>query len=103
MVDHLKKYNDECENFERQRRAWLRISGFVAIAILIIIADWGYVQNNKHLWILFSAGTVLSLVWWYWTMMVIRRLLTHQQAITSIMIEMFSAVKEVKETMRQDR
>jgi len=103
MVEHLKKYTQECEEFERQRRAWLRISGFVAVAILLIIADWGYVQNSKHLWILFSVGTVLSLVWWYWTMMVIRRMLTHQRAITDVMIDMFSAVKEVKETIRQDR
>lgn len=103
MVEHLKKYSEECNEFERQRTAWLRISGFVAIAILIIIADWRYAQDNKHLWILFSFGIVLSLVWWYWTMMVIRRLLTHQQAITNVMIDMFSAVREVKETIDKDR
>lgn len=102
MVEHLKKYNEECEDFERQRRAWLRISGFVAIAILIIIADWSYVQDNRHLWILFSAGTVLSAIWWYWTMIVIRRMLSHQRAITDIMIEMFSDVKEVKKTITKD-
>ena len=102
MVDHLKKYNEECEEFERQRLAWLRISGFVAIAVLLVIADWGYVQNEKYLWVLFSIGTTVSAIWWYWTMIVIRRMLSHQRAITDIMVEMFTDVKEVKKTLHQD-
>ena len=102
MIENLKKYNEECEEFEKQRVAWLRISGFVALIILLIIADWRYVQDQKYLWILFSAGCTISIVWWYWTMMVIRRMLAHQRIITEIMIEMFSAVKEVKETIYQD-
>lgn len=96
MVNLIKSHLEELKEINRQRVIWLRLSGFVALAILAIIVDWNYVKDTKWGWIVVSVGLVLSLLWWFWTMIVIRRLISQKTIETEALVEIITDVKEIK-------
>jgi Flp pilus assembly protein TadB len=99
MVKNLEQNLKDCEKFEKQRTAWLRISGFIAIVILVVIVDWSFVTTSKESWILFSSGITMALIWWYWTMMLIRRLLKHNTELAKILLDLHHDVKDIKKEL----
>jgi hypothetical protein len=99
MIDRLKQYISDCENYEKQRIAWLRLSGFVAVAVLIVIADWSQIERSGLMWYLISAGLLVIVVWWYWTMMIIRTLLNQKKTMTHLLVEMNDDLQKLKEKM----
>lgn len=99
MIDRLKQYIAECEKYEKHRIAWLRLSGFVAVAVLIVIADWSHIERSGLVWYLISAGLLVIVVWWYWTMMIIRTLLNQKKSMTQLLIEMNEDLRKLKEKM----
>jgi C4-dicarboxylate transporter len=103
MVHHLTKYIEECELYEKQRIFWLRISGFVSVVVLLIIAEWHVVDNTKIEWFLVSGGLTLMVIWWYWTMMIIRRLLLHKKVMARLLIDMSEEFSKLAENFRQSR
>lgn len=102
MVKELSKYIEECELYERQRIFWLKISGFVAVAVLFIIAEWHMVDNTKIEWILVSGGLTLMIIWWYWTMMVVRRLLLHKKVMARLLLDLSDEFSKLAENFRQN-
>jgi O-antigen/teichoic acid export membrane protein len=103
MVEQLTKYIEECELYEKQRIFWLRISGFVAIVVLLVIAEWHMVDNTKIEWLLVTGGLTLIVIWWYWTMMIIRRLLLHKKVTARMLLEMSEEFSKLAENFRQGR
>jgi ABC-type bacteriocin/lantibiotic exporter with double-glycine peptidase domain len=104
MVDllkqHLEQHLKQLEDIDRQRLFWLRISGFIAVSILFIIVDWKFVQSYDLSWIFITAGLISAVTWWYWTMMIIRKLLNHKTVESIIMIELVSEIKEIKKEVK---
>ena len=102
MVNLIKTQLEELKEINRQRIAWLKISGFVALAILIIIIDWTYVKHTPWGWGVISLGLILSIVWWYWTMMVIRKLIDQKSLETASLIEIINDIKEIKKEVQEN-
>jgi hypothetical protein len=102
MVNLLKEHIKELEQFNLYRIFWLRLSGFVAIAIILIVLDWAVIGNNNFLWIPVSAGLVLSVAWWYWTMMIVRQLLHHRLIELEILKEIIIDISEIKKNFNQN-
>lgn len=100
MVDSLKQHLKQLEDFERQRVFWLRISGFVAISILLVIIDWNFIHAYSLTWFFVTVGLLTSIVWWYWTMMFIRKLINHKTVEATIMSEMITEIRAVKEEVK---
>ena len=100
MVNTLKKHIKNLEQFDKHRIFWLRLSGFVAIAILLTVIDWALLGVNNIYWVLVSTGLVLSAIWWYWTMRLVKELLTHRMAEIQILSEIVSDIKEIKDDVK---
>ena len=100
MANLIKQNIEELKELDKQRIAWLRISGFVALVIVLIIVDWQYVKDTKWGWLVVVGGITISAVWWYWTMIVIRKLLNQKTIETETLIEIINDVKEIKEDVK---
>lgn len=101
MVKNLNKHIQEIKQFDRDRIFWLRLSGFVAIVILLLVIDWAFLGINNFYWILVSVGMVLSATWWYWTMKLIRELLAHRLIEIEILSELVNDVKEIRKDVKK--
>lgn len=100
MVKTLQKHLNDIKQFDKDRIFWLRLSGFVAIAILLIVADWTLIGTNSVYWVLVSTGLVLSAIWWYWTMKMVRALLNHRLAEVEILSDIINDIKEIKQDVK---
>jgi biotin transporter BioY len=101
--EELDKVKIEIDTANNQRRIWLFFSSLIFIVVLAYIIGWHWVHelNNPWLeWSLISIGLVITVNWWYWTMSVIKRNLYHQNNIVSILEEIVSNVKEVKQNIQ---
>lgn len=96
MAENIKQYIKEFEKIEKQRIAWLRLSILVAIAMLAIVLDWTYISNNQHLWFLFFLGLGLSIVWWYWTMMLVKKIIRIKQELLHLVIELTENISKTR-------
>ncbi len=101
MVDKLKTGIEKLETLNKQRIIWLRLSGFVVIAILAIIFDWHYVQDTKWEFLVFSSGMILSVLWWYWTMIILRHLIEQKKAESAVIIDIVEDIREIKESVKK--
>lgn len=97
----IKKHLEQIEKFDSQRKNWLRLSAFVVITILGIIWDWRHIQEYNLTWWIGSAGLIVAVLWWYWTMIVIRLLLTHRVHEAELLYEIVSDIKEIKKDIQE--
>ena len=101
MKQKLKSHVAELEKFNKERIFWLRLSGFVAISILLIILDWTILGQNKTFWILVSLGLTLSVTWWYWTMKLVRKIIDHRLVEVEILSNIVGDIKEIREDIKK--
>lgn len=96
MIPRLKKVTDDLSKIELERIFWLRLSAFVVITVLAVILKWDDIEIAHTQWIFVSAGLSLSVVWWYWTMRLIRQILQHRRDEVLILHDIVTDIKEIK-------
>ena len=101
MAKNIKQYIKEFEKIEKQRIAWLRLSILVAIAMLAIVLDWTYISNNQHLWFLFFLGLGLSIVWWYWTMMLVKKIIRIKQELLHLVVDLTENISNTRSEIKK--
>ena len=99
MIDEVKKHRDALDSLEKQRVLWLRLSGFVAAVILAVIIQWNSIQGSKLQWIITVFGLTLSVVWWYWTMSVIRQIIKFRINEARVLAGIIGDVQDIKHTI----
>lgn len=102
MVEKLNQHLQEIKEFNQQRLCWLRLSGFVTIVAVLIFLDWDDIVSNKYIWVMFISGITLAIVWWYWTMTLIRKLLTHKQHETEILSDIVQEIKAIRTNVAEN-
>ena len=95
LQTHIKKIHD----LEKDRIFWLKISGFVAVLMISLIASWEFITDNKINWTLISLGLIISAIWWYWTMKIIREHLKLRKEEIDILQDIVFEIKEIKKTI----
>lgn len=102
MVKKLEQGLAQLEKLNRQRIIWLRLSGFVVIAILTLFVDWHYIQENRKLeFLVISSGIILSVLWWYWTMIILKNMIEQKKAESDAIIGVIQEVREIKEMVKK--
>jgi hypothetical protein len=96
MAPSLEKIKADLLQFDIERKFWLLVSGFVAVAILSIIIGWNYILSNHLVWIIVSSMLTVSVLWWYWTMRVVRSVLSHRHSEVEILHDLIINIKEIK-------
>jgi hypothetical protein len=100
MQGQLNSHSQTLENLNRQRILWLRISGFIAVSILIILFDWNLIYKYNLSILVVSIGLLVSVVWWYWTMSIIRKLIEARINETRILVMMSLDIEEMKTLLK---
>jgi len=96
MAQKLKNILKALEQFDKERIFWLRLSALVVGMIMVSTASWNYIQGNHFGWIFFIVCTTVSMVWWYWTMKIIRTTLEHRKEEVSVLIDIVDDIKSIK-------
>lgn len=92
LFNNLKDLN----NLNKERIFWLRISAFVSIVVLITIFNWTFLIQSNLIWVVASVGLITTVIWWYWTMSIIRKLIGFKTIETELINELISTVREIK-------
>ena len=102
-----KKYISDLNKIDLQRKFWLRISFFVVIAVVGVIYGWDNISNQWIKWILVSFSSTVSVVWWYWTMRLIRLNITQRKAeareVERTINELHDAIDDFKDITKNYR
>lgn len=101
MTDILTKHAKKLEKFNQERVFWLKLSAFVCIVILLILADWNILRVSDYIWYFVIAGLTVAVLWWYWTMRIFRHILTHRVEELVILKEIVEDVKDVKNELKK--
>lgn len=96
LSENLKKLN----SLNRERIFWLRISGFVVFSFFLVVFNWNKIVNSDLLWTIVGAGVFICILWWYWTMSIIRKLISFKTLETEIMSELLTDIKAVRTDIR---
>ena len=100
MEQRLKHHLNKLHQFDTERRGWLVLSGFVVIAVLGVIFGWNLVVQSHLIWVIVSAGLTISVVWWYWTMKLVRHLISSKTDEYLILSEIIQGIQEVKQDVK---
>jgi hypothetical protein len=98
IVNNLTDLN----NLNKERIFWLRISAFVSIAVLVTIFNWQFLIQSDLIWLVVSVGLITTVIWWYWTMRIIRKLIGFKTVETEILGEIIVDLKEIKQDIRKN-
>jgi ABC-type bacteriocin/lantibiotic exporter with double-glycine peptidase domain len=96
----MKNHIEKLQNFDRERKSWLVLSAFVSIGAIGVIFGWNAVQTNHLIWVVSSLGLVIAVIWWYWTMRLIRHLIEHKIVESSILQELVEDIRHIKEEVK---
>ena len=97
MENKLKKHIKELRQIDRERRGWLYLSGFAVVASLGIIFGWSHILESRLAWEMASIGLTIAVVWWYWTMIIIRHIIQYRVEETEILQSIVIDVRSIKE------
>lgn len=84
------------DKLDRQRVLWLRVSGFIAMSVLVILYDWKLIYEQNLEILVISIGLLVSVAWWYWTMSLIRQLLDARINETHILETLSEDIEDIK-------
>jgi ABC-type long-subunit fatty acid transport system fused permease/ATPase subunit len=100
-MDKLSRHLNDIKAIDKQRRYWLMLSIFVVTMVTYIVIDWNQISNNQwQLWPIGLMALITTIVWWYWTMRVIRTLLNHRQEEVEILQDLVLDIKDIKKNVR---
>jgi ABC-type bacteriocin/lantibiotic exporter with double-glycine peptidase domain len=100
MDKKLSRHLKNLKLFNNQRKAWLVLSAFVVLVIGKIVFDKTILENHHYVWAMVAVGLTISVVWWYWTMRLIRQLIDHRQQESEILVDIVNSIKDIKEDVK---
>jgi hypothetical protein len=103
MEQKINHQIKKLKNLDIERKGWLMVSGFIIISILGIIFDWNTVILFKLQYALIGAGLIISVVWWFWTMRLIRLLINHRIAEAETLKEILIDIKSIRQDINADQ
>ena len=101
MSTKLLKHVEELHKIDNQRKGWLVLSAFVSAAVLGIIFGWNWVNEHHLVWIMVSSGLVLAVVWWYWTMRLIRHLVQYKVTESEILTDIVKDIQYIRNKIEE--
>lgn len=101
MEQRLKHHLNQLHQFDTERRGWLVLSGFVVVAVLGVIFGWNLVVQSHLIWLVVASGLTISVVWWYWTMKLVRHLINSKEDEYMILTEIVEHIHSIKEDVKK--
>ena len=92
----ILNFKDDLLKLNQQRRWWLILSLTVVGFVGYIIVDSTRLASLNLLWMFGSMGMTAAIVWWYWTMLMVRITICHQYAMIRILNEIINDIGVIK-------
>lgn len=100
-MERIKHHINDLKKIDTQRKQWLILSAFVAVMISVIIFNWDFSTNRNVSLVLGSMGLLVSAVWWYWTMRVVRHLICFRAEETELLWSIVEEIREIKKDVKK--
>jgi hypothetical protein len=91
----------EIKIFNWQSQVWILLSIGVIATIISIIYNWKSLQGTEMLRNLGIVGISGAVVWWYWTMYTIQRLLKQRLAEHQSLVDLVDQIKFIKDEIKK--
>lgn len=98
IFKNLKEFN----NLNNERVCWIRLSIFVVIVFLLILISWNFIFESRTIYILFASGILVSIIWWYWTMRLIKKIIRFKILESEVLEEIVVSLREIKKDIRKN-
>ena len=102
MATKLEKQKQDLKAFNIQHKLWLVLSIAVIATVGFLFFDRAYLEEHHLLWATGAAGIVTSIVWWYWAMQLISKVLDHRLEEIEVLEDLGTSILEIKEIIRTD-
>jgi uncharacterized membrane protein len=97
MASKLEKIKKDLTRFNKERKFWLLVSGFITAAAVAISLEWNEIlTSHTTIWLVVSVGLIISVIWWYWTMKIVKTILQHRYQEVEILHDLIVDIKEIK-------
>lgn len=101
MTAIIDKQLKELDKLNQHRKRWLILSALVIISLSFILYDWIFLKEENILWAIGTIGLMLSIAWWYWTMRMIKILISHRFGETEILKDLYQDIKEIRADIKK--
>lgn len=104
LTDLIEQHERQLNSLNRQRHWWLWASSVVFTGIIFTIFSWEWLDNleSKTIWwVIVSLMLIVSINWWYWTMRVVRIVITHQSLEYRILKSILKDVRLVRKEFKK--
>lgn len=95
----IKALLKKIELYERQRKIWMVFSIFFVAFLLSIAFEWRLLLSTNRYEILALVLGILvttGVIWWYWTMAIVKNLLTERKAELELLLDITNDIKTIK-------
>jgi len=96
MASKLNIIKQSIGKLNIERKLWLALSGLVVAASFVLFLGWNSIQVNHLQWFFVTLGITVSMIWWFWTMRLIRIILNHRLTEVEILQEIVNDIKDIK-------
>jgi hypothetical protein len=96
MASKLNIIKQSISKLNIERKLWLALSGLVVAASFVLFLSWNTIQINHLQWVFVTLGITVSMIWWFWTMRLIRIILNHRLTEVEILQEIVNDIKDIK-------
>lgn len=96
MASKLNIIKQSISKLNIERKLWLALSGLVIAASFVLFLGWNTIQINHLQWVFVTSVITVSIIWWFWTMRLIRIILNHRLVEVEILHEIVNDIKEIK-------
>ena len=96
----IKKFQNDIDKLNSQRINWIILSTVLSISAISIIFFWESLVNFNSItvwWGISISGFLMTILWWYWTMSLVRKILNYQSNIIEILVEITTDVKDIRQ------
>ena len=101
MQKQINEHFKDLKSIDNQRKAWLVLSAVVVVAVGLIIFQSTRLQDLHILWTIGSLGIVLAVVWWYWAMHIINKIVSHRAEELEILVDLCETIGHLKDELRK--
>jgi len=96
MASKLEKIKEDLARFNKERKFWLLVSGFITAAAVAISLECNEILTSHTTTWLVVVGLIISVIWWYWTMKIVKTILQHRYQEVEILHDLIVDIKEIK-------
>jgi K+ transporter len=99
MASKLNIIKQSISKLNIERKLWLALSGLVVASSFVLFLGWNLIQIHHLQWVFVTLGITVSMIWWFWTMRLIRIILNHRLTEVEILQEIVSDIRDIKDNV----